>query len=183
VPDTQRPRTTVFVGLLVGGVFLGAAGAVMSSARIQIGDHTLPWGLVLAVLALGACARGAAYLTGSRRGAATVVLGWVAAVLVIATVNPGGDVLLPDLPRTYVFLASGVVVSLLAATWPLPTGADALAAQHPGAGGSHGSQVTSAELSPDSAALPVDEADRGAARDIDRDGWGPDPSGAEQPRR
>jgi hypothetical protein len=78
------------------------------------------------LVALPVCVRAAAWFVGSRTGAVAVALGWVAPTMLLASTNPGGDVLLPDLTRTYVYLIGGAVLVLMASVWPLPRGARAL---------------------------------------------------------
>ena len=123
------PSVLTYVGLLFGGVVLGLFGAVLMASRATVGGVTLPWGLLLSLVAVLACVRGAAWLVGSRRGAALVGLGWVLPTLAFSVTNPGGDVLLPDLTRTYVYLFGSALFVVLAVVLPLPRGAAALAAE------------------------------------------------------
>lgn len=111
-----------YAGLLVGGVALGLVGTVFASARTIVRGATVPWGLVLVLVAVLACVRGGAWLLGSRRGGALVGLGWVLPTLAFATTNPGGDVLLPDELRTYVYLGGATLLVVLAVALPLPRG-------------------------------------------------------------
>lgn len=115
-----------YVGLVAGGLFLGVLGVGLAAVRTQVHGNVVPWGLVLMLVALPVCVRAAAWFVGSRTGAVAVALGWVAPTLLLASTNPGGDVLLPDLTRTYVYLIGGGVLVLLASVWPLPRGARAL---------------------------------------------------------
>ncbi|HSN07131.1 MAG TPA: DUF6113 family protein [Candidatus Angelobacter sp.] len=139
VQDTARPAGTPsddrrdrhvlrYVALVLGGVVLGLVGAVFAAARTTVRGTTVPWGLVLVLLALLTCVRGAAWLLGSRRGAALVGLGWVLPTLAFATANPGGDVLLPDELRTYVYLGGATLLVVLAVALPLPRGTRELVA-------------------------------------------------------
>jgi hypothetical protein len=114
-----------YVALVVGGLFLGVLGVVLVAVRAPVRGTYVPWGLVLMVVALPVCVRAAAWFVGSRTGALAVALAWVAPTLLFATTNPGGDVLLPDLQRTYVYLVGGSVLTLLACVWPLPSGSRA----------------------------------------------------------
>lgn len=128
VPDAARVRTfgpLTYVGLVVGGVFLGVLGVGLAAVRTQFHGTVVPWGLVLMLVSLPVCVRAAAWFVGSRTGAAAVGLAWAAPTLLFATTNPGGDVLLPDLTRTYVYLLGGAALVLLACVWPLPRGARA----------------------------------------------------------
>lgn len=115
-----------YVGLVAGGLFLGVLGVGLAAVRTQVHGNVMPWGLVLMLVALPVCVRAAAWFVGSRTGAVAVALGWVAPTMLLASTNPGGDVLLPDLTRTYVYLIGGGVLVLLASVWPLPRGARAL---------------------------------------------------------
>ncbi len=180
---TRGPRPLAYAGYLIGGVFLGAAGAVITAARVVVGTTTVPWGLVLSVLTLALCVRGAAWLAGTRRAAAAVLIGWVVAVLTVATVNPGGDVLLPDLPRTTAFLIAGVALGLLAAVWPLPAGAAELAEEGRRRPASQPAEASETDASPRETAetdAQLVEADSEAAvADASPDSSGPAPSASE----
>lgn len=125
----QPPSVLTYVGLLVGGVVLGLFGAVLMASRATVGGASVPWGLLLSLVAVLTCVRGAAWLVGSRRGAALVGLGWVLPTLAFSITNPGGDVLLPDLTRTYVYLFGSALFVVLAVVLPMPRGAAALAAE------------------------------------------------------
>ena len=117
------PGSATDVGLVVAGLALGVLGAVLTASHVTVRGVTLPWGLVLSLAAVLACVRGGSWLVGSRRGGALVGLGWVLPTLAFATVNPGGDVLLPDEARTYVYLVGATVLVVLAVALPLPRGA------------------------------------------------------------
>jgi len=129
VAEPAAPRVLTYVGLLAGGLVLGFFGTVLASVRTITHGHTIWWGVGLVLLATLTCVRGAAWLVGSRRGAALIGLGWVLPTLAFTTTNPGGDVLLPDDTRTYVYLVGATVVIVLATALPLPRGARALAAE------------------------------------------------------
>ena len=161
--DTSRPRPLTYVGLVCGGVVLGAVGAVMAAARVTVGSVTIPWGLVLAVLTLVVCVRASVWYAGTRTAGLAVMAGWALPVVAFATVNPGGDVLLPDMPRTYVYLVASAVLGVVAAAWRLPAGAAQLAVDHRAGG------IRSPEPDPLEDAAPVPE--------------GPDASGVGPPGR
>lgn len=124
-----RPRLLALVGPFVAGILLGIVGVGVIALRSTIAGVSVPWGLVLAVLGVGASARGAAWLVGSRRAATAVLLGWLVPTLAFSALNPGGDVILTDEPTTYVYLVGAFALALLASVWPLPAGAWELA--HP----------------------------------------------------
>jgi len=130
LPTVEAVPTSIltYAGLALGGIVLGLFGTVLMAARVTVHGTVVPWGLILSMLAVLACVRGAAWLVGSRRGAALVGLGWVLPTLAFATTNPGGDILLPDVPRTYVYLVGSALFVVLAVALPLPRGAAAAAA-------------------------------------------------------
>ncbi len=149
----EGPHVLTYAGLLLGGIVLGMVGVILAASRSLVRGTAVPWGLVLVLATILACVRGAAWLIGSRRGALLVALGWVLPTLAFATTNPGGDILLPDESRTYVYLGGAVVLILLAACWPLPAGARELAVAHRSRG-RHGHGA-----SDDLAVAAVDRAD------------------------
>jgi hypothetical protein len=111
-----------YVGLTMWGVFLGVLGVGLAAVRTQVNGNFIPWGVALMLVALPVSARAAAWFVGSRSGAVAVGLAWVVPTILFSSTNPGGDVLLPDLTRTYVYLIGGSVLVLVACIWPLPRG-------------------------------------------------------------
>jgi hypothetical protein len=126
--ESAPPSVLTYVGLLLAGIVLGLFGTVVMASRVTVRGVTVPWGLILSLVTVLACVRGAAWLVGSRRGAALVGLGWVLPTLAFATTNPGGDILLPDLTRTYVYLIGSAVLVVGSVALPLPRGAAQAAA-------------------------------------------------------
>ena len=116
----ENPTSVVLMGFL--GVLLGLVGSVVSAARTSLGPVVVPWGLVLAALTLAVAVRAVVWSTGTRVQGAVLLAGWVVATAAVLLVAPGGDVLLPGITRTYVYLASAFVLGLLALVWPLPDG-------------------------------------------------------------
>jgi len=133
------------VGLITGGAVLGVFGAVVLPAREEFHGISIPWGAVLVLVGVGVCARAGAWLTATRRGAALVGGGWLAGALVIATVDPGGDVVLADTMRTTIFFVGGAALSIIATIWPLPAGLAVAreAEREPALTGGEGSSVDS----------------------------------------
>ena len=114
-----------YVGLAIWGLFLGVLGVGLAAVRTQVNGNFIPWGVALMLVALPVSARAAAWFVGARSGAVAVGLAWVVPTILFSSTNPGGDVLLPDLTRTYVYLIGGAVLVLVACIWPLPRGARA----------------------------------------------------------
>jgi hypothetical protein len=131
VPSSPAVRLPVLAALFACGVVLGLVGVGVVALESTIRSVTLPWGVALAVLGVACSVRGAAWLVGSRRGGMAVLLGWFVPTFAFSAVNPGGDVVLTDEPRTYVYLLTTFALGLAAATWPLPEGAAELGVTNP----------------------------------------------------
>lgn len=111
-----------WVGLAVGGLLLGATGAVVQAAHLRLGGVDVPWGLLLTLATVAVAVRGAVWSSRRRLGGVVVAAGWVLATLVLAQTGPGGDVLLPEGWHSQLYLVGGVLVAGVAAGWPLPAG-------------------------------------------------------------
>lgn len=105
--------------MFVGGALIGLFGAPAAALRSTVHGVTIPWGAALVVLALGVCVRGASYWMRSKLAGALVTIGWISVTLAYTAFQPGGDVLLPDVPRTYGYLVGGFAICLLATWVPL----------------------------------------------------------------
>jgi len=126
VTATSSP-VLAYAGSFVAGFGLGLVGAIVAASRVIVRGVTVPVGLVLVLLAVGAVGRGMAWYAGSRRAAAFVALGWVLPTAAYLLLSPGGDVLLPDVRRTTWYLLGSAVLLVAAMLWPLPRGARELA--------------------------------------------------------
>jgi uncharacterized membrane protein YgdD (TMEM256/DUF423 family) len=125
----EHASTVVLMGFL--GVLLGLVGSVVSAARLQVGSITVPWGAVLAALTLAVALRAVVWSSGTRLPAIVMLAGWFLATGAVLLISPGGDVLLPDVPRTYLYLGAAFVLGLAAVVWRLPDGhAELLEAEH-----------------------------------------------------
>jgi hypothetical protein len=105
--------------MFLGGALIGLFGAPAAALRSSVHGVTIPWGAIFAVIALGVCVRGASYWMRSKVAGALVTIGWIIVTLAYTALLPGGDVLLPDLPRTYGYLIGGFIVCLIATWWPM----------------------------------------------------------------
>lgn len=139
----ESASTVVLMGFL--GVLLGLVGSVVSAARVQVGSVTVPWGAVLAALTLAVAVRAVVWSSRTRLQGALLLCGWVVATSAVLLVSPGGDVLLPGVPRSYLYLGGAFVLGLAALLWRLPDG--------------HGDLIASeAALVPGDNVLPSGEA-------------------------
>jgi hypothetical protein len=163
VPDHRGPRVLTYAGLLLGGIVLGAAGAAVVASRTQVRGWWVPWGLVLVLAAVLVCVRAAAWLMGSRGGAATVAVGWLLPTLAFSVATSGRDVVLPDGARSWIYLGVGLVGSLVAIAWPLPPGA--LSTRRTATDPVPESDEDGATVGPGSGDADVDGADPAGASD------------------
>ena len=112
-------RVSGVIAMLFGGALLGLFGAPAAALRLTMHGVTVPWGAILAVITLGVCVRGASYWMRSKIAGALATIGWILVTLAYTALLPGGDVLLPDVSRTFGYLIGGFVVCLVATWWPM----------------------------------------------------------------
>lgn len=111
-------RILAYAASLIGGLVIGVVGAFLQGARFVAAGVTVPWGLVLAIVALVVLVRAAIELTGAR-GPGWVVLGaWIAVTVAFAAEMPSGDLVISAGGRQMVYLFGGVVAGAAAATVP-----------------------------------------------------------------
>ena len=111
-------RVAGYLACLAAGIVIGAVGAVLPGARWIIGDVAIPWGLILALIALIVLVRAAVDLTGSRWGGWIVLLAWIAVTVAFAAELPSGDLVISAGGRQMAYLIGGVIVGAAAATVP-----------------------------------------------------------------
>lgn len=124
------------VALLVGGLALGATGAVVAAGTSRVGSVTVPWGVPVVLVALGVLVRGVSWWLGTRLAGLLFAVGWLLASLALATTGPGGDVLLPDDWGVRAYLIGGAALAVLALVVRLPeeSAAPEPASEEPSAG-------------------------------------------------
>lgn len=118
------PTPLAHVLLFVVGVVTALFGVAL--APVRVGGALVPVGLAVVVV-IPVIARAAAWLTGRRLGAGLVALGWAVPTIAFVLAGPGGDVLLPDVTRTWIYLLATTALLVLAIAVPLPRGARELA--------------------------------------------------------
>jgi hypothetical protein len=111
-------RALAYLGCLLAGLAIGIAGAFLQGARLLIGGVTLPWGLVVALIALLVLVRAGVELTGSRWGGWILLLTWIAVTIAFAAELPSGDLVISAGGRQMAYLLGGVIVGAAAATVP-----------------------------------------------------------------
>lgn len=121
-PISSRASETVraagYAACLLAGVLMGIVGAFLQGARWVIGGAVLPWGLILALVALLVLVRAGVELTGSRWGGWIVLVAWIAVTVAFAAELPSGDLVISAGGRQMAYLLGGVIVGAAAATVP-----------------------------------------------------------------
>jgi len=108
----DAPQFVGYALLLVVGLVTGMFGVALAPMRLTVGSVALPVGL-LVVVAIPVIARGGAWVMGARLGAGCVALGWALPTIAFVLAGPGGDVLLPDVPRTWIYLLGTTLLLVL----------------------------------------------------------------------
>lgn len=111
-------RVLAYLGCVIAGLIIGVAGAFLQGARLIVGGVMIPWGLVLALVALLVLVRAGIEVTRSRWGGWIVLLVWIAATVAFAAELPSGDLVISAGGRQMVYLFGGVIIGAAAATVP-----------------------------------------------------------------
>jgi hypothetical protein len=111
-------RALAFVGCVLAGAVIGISGAFLQGARAIVGGVALPWGLVVALVALLVLVRAGVEVTRSRWGGWLVLLTWIALTVAFAAELPSGDLVISAGGRQMAYLLGGVIVGAAAATVP-----------------------------------------------------------------
>ncbi|GAB3390283.1 hypothetical protein GCM10027568_13910 [Humibacter soli] len=115
-------RVLVAVLLLVAGIVFGTLGTLVHSATI--GTTAVPWGVVVALLALACLLAGIRLMSDGRLYAACAGLGALVAIGILSQKSFGGSVLVTDSTVGWVWLGGAVVIALLVVGWPLRRAVD-----------------------------------------------------------
>ena len=102
------------LGLLLG-VILGLYGAFLVPAGPRPGGVLLSYGVVLVLVGNTGAALLVRWLTGTRLGAMTVLIGWAPVVVWLGTSRPEGDLVLQGDGKGYLFLGVGAVAPIAVA--------------------------------------------------------------------
>ena len=105
--------------LLVLGLFFGFTGAMIQTHTLVVGSVRLPTGAVLVLVATVLVARAGAWWQGSRLGAVTFSVGWLAATLMMGSETGAGDLILTSGTRQMAYLIGGTILLAAACGYPL----------------------------------------------------------------
>ncbi|MET4157645.1 histidinol dehydrogenase [Agromyces sp. PvR057] len=108
---------TLALALIVGAIY-GTLGTVGHRQAWQVGDVTLPWGLVLALIGVAALLVAFRTIGGGRLVAAVAGLGVILMVGLLTLPGPGGSVLVVgDLTGT-IWSIGPALVTVFVVAWP-----------------------------------------------------------------
>jgi len=105
--------------LLVLGLLSGFAGALIQTQTVTVGSVRLPTGALLTLAAIVLVARAGAWWQGSRLGAITFSVGWLAATLMMGSETGAGDLILSSGTRQMGYLIGGTILLGAACGFPL----------------------------------------------------------------
>jgi hypothetical protein len=105
--------------LLVLGLLFGFAGALIQTFTVTVGSLRLPVGALLTLVAVVLVARAGAWWQGSRLGAMTFSVGWLAASLMMGSKTGAGDLILSSGTRQMGYLMGGTILLAAACGYPL----------------------------------------------------------------
>ena len=108
---------TLVVAFVIGAVY-GAVATVGHRQTLQVGDVSLPWGLVAALIGVAALLVGIRLVAGGRSAAAAAAVGIVGMVALLTLPGPGGSVVVVgDLVGT-IWSIGPALISVLVVAWP-----------------------------------------------------------------
>jgi hypothetical protein len=105
--------------LVVLGLFFGFIGAAIQTHTLGVGSVRLPTGALLALVAVVLVARAGAWWQGSRLGAITFSVGWLASTLMMGSTTAAGDLILTSGTRQMGYLIAGTMLLAAACGYPL----------------------------------------------------------------
>ncbi|MFF1573321.1 DUF6113 family protein [Leifsonia sp. NPDC058292] len=111
-------RILNYVLLFIVGVVVGAVGTIAHQSVWKIGDASLPWGLVLALLGYTALLVGLRLLGSGRLPALMAALGTIAVTLLFAQKSAGGSVFILNDLLGQLWLAGPIVIAAVVMAWP-----------------------------------------------------------------
>ena len=109
-----RTLTAVILGIV--GLVFGMLGTVVHSATI--GTLQVPWGIVVALLALACLLAGIRLLSDGRLYTGCAALGALVAIAVLSQRSFGGSVLILNGVLGWIWMAGAVVIALFVVAWP-----------------------------------------------------------------
>jgi N-acetyl-1-D-myo-inositol-2-amino-2-deoxy-alpha-D-glucopyranoside deacetylase len=116
----QTVGTKVLAGAvsLAGGAVVGALMTAVHQASTRVGDATVPWGLILALVAAVALVVGLRALAGVRILPILATVGIMGVTAFLASPTVGGSVIVPANTAGYVWTFAPAAVIVFVLAWP-----------------------------------------------------------------
>lgn len=108
---------TLVVAFVVGAIY-GAVATVGHRQTLRIGDVSLPWGLVAALVGVAALLVGIRLVAGGRSAAAAAAVGIVGMVALLTLPGPGGSVIVVGDVVGTIWSIGPALISVLVVAWP-----------------------------------------------------------------
>jgi hypothetical protein len=116
-PSVWNRVGALLLAFLVGALY-GAIATVGHRQVLRIGDIVLPWGLVAALVGVGALLLGIRLVAGGRSASAAAGAGVVVVVALLTLPGPGGSILVVgDLTGT-IWTIGPALIAVLVVAWP-----------------------------------------------------------------
>jgi uncharacterized protein DUF6113 len=110
VPRRLRHGLTL-VSLALLGLCIGVAGSFVQAMDTYVVGVRVPWGVVLAIVSIGALLVVARVTGASRWAVGLAMFGWLCGVIPFTFQRPEGDLVISSGATGLVFLAAGVVIA------------------------------------------------------------------------
>ena len=105
------------IAFLVGLVY-GTVATVGHRHAWQVGEVSIPWGLIAGLVGVAALLIGIRMVAGGRLASAGAAAGVIVAVAVLSLPGPGGDVLIPSGIAGTVWAVGPALIAVLVVAWP-----------------------------------------------------------------
>ncbi len=100
------------------GAFAGGVLTVIHQASITVGDATIPWGLIVALVLTAALLSGLRLVYETRVIPGFATLGLLGTAALLALRSAGGSIIVPDNPAGVTWTIGAVVIAAVVLAWP-----------------------------------------------------------------
>lgn len=104
--------------LLALGAFAGAVLTLVHQATVQVGDATVPWGVIVALALTAALLAGLRIVSATRIPALSAALGLLVVNALLALPTAGGSVLVQANGQGYAWTFGPVLIAVVVLGWP-----------------------------------------------------------------
>jgi hypothetical protein len=111
-------RVLNMVLMFLLGALIGSAGTVAQQSTVTIAGWPAPWGLAVALIAVGCLLAGVRLVTDGRLMTLVAAVGIVAPILLFSLPSAGGSVLIPGNPYAMVWAVGPILIAAAAVLWP-----------------------------------------------------------------